>query len=121
MTSYYTYEGHPPAPIPTVRPFRIRQKLINRPCRPITQKQQAEGGSGQNFSVAQDHSLKPSFLPAAIVHVTFECICLTPQKLAFWIHMDITDRYGSKHGVAWIFRSGVTPPGTQRAFDKQEK
>jgi hypothetical protein len=40
----YTYEGRPPSPIPTVRPFRIRQKLINRPCRPITQKQQAGKG-----------------------------------------------------------------------------
>jgi hypothetical protein len=37
----YTYEGRSPAPIPTVRPFRIRQKRINRLCRPITQKQQA--------------------------------------------------------------------------------
>ena len=29
----YTYEGRPPAPIPTVRPFRIRQKM-NKPSLP---------------------------------------------------------------------------------------
>ena len=31
----------------------------------------------------QDHSLKPAFSLAAIVHVTFLCVCLTNQKLAF--------------------------------------
>jgi hypothetical protein len=32
---------------------------------------------------AQDHSLKPAFSLAATVHVTFDCVCLTNQKLAF--------------------------------------
>jgi hypothetical protein len=42
----YTYEGRPPDPIPTVRPFRIRQKM-NEPSLPAnltTQKQQAGKG-----------------------------------------------------------------------------
>jgi hypothetical protein len=66
------------------------------------------------WAQTQDHSVKPASEPAAIVHVTFVCVCLTNQKLAFWIHMDITDQYRSKHGDAGDFRSGVTHPGTQR-------
>ena len=50
--------------------MRIVQLPVSTHSRPATQP-------------PQDHSLKPAFSLAAIVHVTFLCVCLTNQKLAF--------------------------------------
>ena len=43
----YTYEGRPPDPIPTVRPFRIRQKM-NKPSLPANHaKTTSRKGKGE--------------------------------------------------------------------------
>ena len=46
----YTYEGRPPAQIPTVRPFRIRQKM-NKPSLPANHAKTTSRKRENNFVV----------------------------------------------------------------------
>ena len=58
------------------------------------------------------------------VHVTFERSLLTPQKLAFFYHMDMAGRFSPKKGGVCVFCSENTTPritNVPRTLDKQAK
>ena len=67
---------------------------------------------------------KTALKVVVIVHVTFERSLLTPQKLAFFYHMNIADWFSPKKGGVCVFRSENTTPrvtNAPRTLDKQAK
>ena len=57
------------------------------------------------FEACTRPEVKTSLNVLVTVHVTFDCGCLTRQKLVFLYHMDIADRFSPKKWGVLDFRS----------------
>ena len=88
---------------------------------PMSESLSSSAASASSFTRPD---AKTALKVVVIVHITFERSLLTPQKLAFFYHMNIADRFSPKKGGVCVFRSENTTPritSARRTLDKQAK